>query len=147
MEFRWKLMNQTGENGKKPNFGPNFGLFGPNLGPKFFFVCSNSTTLLDVRHCRKLSSYAISRKTSDPNSRKWQKNLILDLIRLFGPRFGPPIFFSKILLRQLWDIIVSYHHEHYQKKLMIQSWESFVMDGRTDSLTDRKIERRTRVIS
>ena len=27
-------MNQTWENGKKPNFGPDFGLFRPNLGPK-----------------------------------------------------------------------------------------------------------------
>ena len=27
-------MNQTWENNKKPNFGPDFGLFGPNLGPK-----------------------------------------------------------------------------------------------------------------
>ena len=29
-------MKQTGENGKKPNFGPDFGLLGPNLGPKPF---------------------------------------------------------------------------------------------------------------
>ena len=27
-------MNQTSENGKRPNFGPDFGLFGPNLGPQ-----------------------------------------------------------------------------------------------------------------
>ena len=25
-------MNQTCENGKKPNFEPNFGPFGPNMG-------------------------------------------------------------------------------------------------------------------
>ena len=30
-------MNQTWENGKKLNFGPNFGSLGPNLGhPNFF---------------------------------------------------------------------------------------------------------------
>ena len=29
-------MNQTWENNKEPNFGPNFGLFDPNLGPKNF---------------------------------------------------------------------------------------------------------------
>ena len=30
-------MNQTKKKiDKKPNFGPNFGLFGPNLGPNFF---------------------------------------------------------------------------------------------------------------
>ena len=37
MQFKEKLMNQTWENKKKPNFGSNFGLFGPNLGPLNFF--------------------------------------------------------------------------------------------------------------
>ena len=31
MQFKGKLMNQTWENGKKANFGPDFGLFGPSL--------------------------------------------------------------------------------------------------------------------
>ena len=30
-------MTQTYENDKKPNFGPDFGSFGPNLGPRIFF--------------------------------------------------------------------------------------------------------------
>ena len=30
-------MNQIWENSKKPNFGPNFGSFDPNLGPIIFF--------------------------------------------------------------------------------------------------------------
>ena len=29
-------MNQTWENGKETSFGPDFGPFGPNLGPKNF---------------------------------------------------------------------------------------------------------------
>ena len=29
-------MNQTWENAKKPNFGADFGPFGPNLGSQFF---------------------------------------------------------------------------------------------------------------
>ena len=29
-------MNQTWENNKKPNYGHNVGLFGPNLGPQNF---------------------------------------------------------------------------------------------------------------
>ena len=40
MQFKGKLINQTWENGKKKaNFGPNFGLFYPDLGPPspFFF--------------------------------------------------------------------------------------------------------------
>ena len=61
-------MNQTCENEKKPNFKPNFGPFGTNSGPQVFF--HRFQPLLDARHCRKLSLYAISRKTYDPNSRK-----------------------------------------------------------------------------
>ena len=30
-------MSQTWENGENPNLGPNFGLFGPYLGPQTFF--------------------------------------------------------------------------------------------------------------
>ena len=36
-----------------------------------------------------------------------------------------------IWLRQSLDIMVSYDVQ-YQKKLMIQSWENYVTDGRTD---------------
>ena len=35
----------------------------------------------------------------------------------------------------------SYHHVQYQKKLMIQSWENLVMDGRTDGQTSYFIGR------
>ena len=37
MQFKEKLMNQTWENNKKPNFGPDFGLFDPHWSPKNFF--------------------------------------------------------------------------------------------------------------
>ena len=37
-------MNQTCENAKKPNFGPDFDPFHPNLGPKLFFVSFTSTS-------------------------------------------------------------------------------------------------------
>ena len=43
MQFKGKLMNQTWENGEKPNFGPDFYLFGSNLTLKFFFVGFLST--------------------------------------------------------------------------------------------------------
>ena len=36
-------MNQTLENSQKLNFGPDFGQFGPNLGPQFFFVSFTCT--------------------------------------------------------------------------------------------------------
>ena len=38
MHVQEKQMNQTWEDGKNPSFGPNFGHFGPDLDPKFFFV-------------------------------------------------------------------------------------------------------------
>ena len=42
MQFPRKLTNQTSENGEKPNFGPDFGSFGPNFNPPFicgFYLC------------------------------------------------------------------------------------------------------------
>ena len=48
----------------KPHFVPDLGLFGPNLGYKFFFEVS---ALLDVRHCPKLQYFAISRQPNDAN--------------------------------------------------------------------------------
>ena len=61
MQFQEKLMNQTWENGKKPSFGPNFGL------PIFFFKNLASS----VTSCYgQLSSCIISEKTNDPILRK-----------------------------------------------------------------------------
>ena len=45
-------------------------------------------------------------------------------------------FFSKIWLRQSLDNMVIYRHVQYQEKLIIQSWENLVTDGRTDQQTD-----------
>ena len=44
MQFPEKLTNQTLDNGEKPNFGPNFGLFGLNLSPPHFFVHFSSAS-------------------------------------------------------------------------------------------------------
>ena len=63
-----QAMNQTWKNDKKPNFGPDFGTFGPNLGHKFFLWV---LPLPVARYCSKLSSYSIYRKTNKPNLRKW----------------------------------------------------------------------------
>ena len=48
-------------------------------------------------------------------------------------------FFSKLSLCQSLDIIVSYHHVQYQKKLMIQSWENLAMDVQTNQQRDESI--------
>ena len=74
------------------------------------------------------------------------KNLVLGLILAHLAQIRAAnfylfihLFFSKIWLRQSLDLMLSYHHVQYQEKLMIQSWENLVTDGRTD--------RGTRVIS
>ena len=82
IQFQGKLMIQTQRNDGKPHFEPDLGPLGSNAGCQIFFVN------LVVKHCSKLSSYAIQRKTNEPNLRKWQKNLIFD-----------PIFAS---LAQIW---------------------------------------------
>ena len=66
----------------------------------------------------------------------------------FGPNAGCYIFFSsKIWLRQSLDVMVSYQHVQYQKKLMIQSWENLVTDGQNDRQPDRLTDIRTIVVS
>ena len=45
MQFKGKPINQTLENRKRPNLGPAFGLFGPNLGPKTFFAGYTSISI------------------------------------------------------------------------------------------------------
>ena len=72
MPFKGKLM-------KEPKFEKIAKILIParfwpvqlKLGLSKFF--SLVLPLLDVKCCRKLSSYSISRKTYDRNSRKWQK--------------------------------------------------------------------------
>ena len=64
LQFHGKLMTQTQENGKKPHFGPDLGLLGPNAGRKIFFIKPV------IRHCSKLSSYGIYRKPNELNLRK-----------------------------------------------------------------------------
>ena len=51
MQFQGKLMNQTWENDKKPNFGADFGPFGPNVGLQICFAgltSSSSYTLFQA---------------------------------------------------------------------------------------------------
>ena len=91
MQFLGKLLSQTWKNDKKPTFGPDFDLLGPNLGPKKFW---RVLPLLVVRHCSKLSSYALYRKNNKPNLRKCQKNPTN-----FGPDFGPNLVTQNCFVR------------------------------------------------
>ena len=53
---------------QKPSFRPNFG---PDLAPQKLFLWV--LPLQNLLYCCKISLYAISRKTNEPNLRKWQK--------------------------------------------------------------------------
>ena len=129
----------------KINFGPKFSTFAPNLDQQVLFV--------DVRNWRKVSLYAISRKTNDSNSSKWRKIPLRTWFRSIKPKFAPPFFFRNLalLVTRYHDQISTCQHVKCQKKLMIQSLENLVPDGQTnrqtDKRTDRQIDTRTIVIS
>ena len=78
---------------KKTNFVPDFGLSLSKFGPQNFF--SWVLPLLDVIHCCKLSLYAISKKTNEPNMRKWQKPIFTPNFGPFDPNLGPQISFCE----------------------------------------------------
>ena len=121
--------------------------FAPTPSPQFFpYVLP----LLEVKSCRQLLLYAISREKYDPNSTKWQKTSLWAIFRPVMPNFRPPFFFFFSFLN-----LTSSYARYYDlpssctisEKLMIQSWENLVTDEQTDRATDGRTDRRTRVIS
>ena len=111
--------------------------------PNFFLLI---LPLLDVRNCCKLSLYAISRKTNEPNLGNSKK---LSFGPHFGPNSGHQIFFHKsgfanFFFKNLAPPVTRYYsqlsHVQYQKKLMIQSWENLVMDGQMEGRTDGRTD-------
>ena len=63
-------MSHTWENDEKPNFGPNFDPFGPNLGSPIFIQFLLPVV---VKHYFQLLCYAIQSKTNEQSFRKCQK--------------------------------------------------------------------------
>ena len=87
--------------------------------------------LLVVRHCSKLSSYAIERKANELNLRKWQKVTFGHNFGLFDPNLGPRFFlfcfvlFLQVLpLLELLGIVSNDHPMQFKGKLMSQTWEN-----------------------
>ena len=76
-----------------------------NLGHNFFFFFLWILPLLEIGHCCKLSLYAISRKTNEPNLKKWLKK---DGFWLLWPKFGSPIFFF-FFFKNLASSVTRYH--------------------------------------
>ena len=65
------------------------------------------------------------------------KKLVLGPILAHLAQIWAANFFFQKSGCQLLDVMVIYHHVQYQNKLIIQSWENLVMDGRTDWWTER----------
>ena len=109
-------MMQPWENGKNSNFGPN-------LVPQNFF--SWVLPLLVVRHCSKLSSYAISTKTNEPNLTKWQKNLLIlhPVLACLAQIWVPKIFWGVSPL-QVVRHCSKLSPIQFKRKLMNQTWEN-----------------------
>ena len=97
IQFQGNLMNQPWENGQKPSFGPNFG---PTLDPQNFFV-----GFMHFMHCCKLTLYAISSKTNEPNLTNWQKTYFRAQFWPLRPKFKPQIFFRGFHPYQMLDIV------------------------------------------
>ena len=100
------------------------------LGRKKFFWENSFQPLFT--YDGTLVSYKKSEKTNDTISRKSQKTSFLDH---FWPKLAQKNFFSKIGLRHFLGFMKTHHHAKNQKKLMIQSREKRVTDGRTDGRT------------
>ena len=121
VQYQRKLMMQPWEYGKNPNSGPNLG------HPRFFSLFFSWVV---IRQCSKLSYYAISRNTNEPNLKKWQKKLIWARFWPTWPKFGPQKFLCRFYLYQMLYIVASYHRMPFHGKLMNQTrenWKNLVL--------------------
>ena len=94
--------------------------------------------MLDIIASYHCMQFQVKLMNQTWENEKMGKNLVSGQIQIPTANFF--FFFSKIFLRQSLDIMVSYHHVQYQKKLMIQSWGNLVTDGRTDGTIDRQAD-------
>ena len=83
--------------------------------PKTFFM-----SLTSVRHCRRLSSYSISRKAYNPNTKKWRKTTFWDWFRPVRPKFGRLKLVVKLLVRHCFKLSLY----AIKEKLMNQTWKN-----------------------
>ena len=101
---------------KKPDFGPDFGLFDPYLGPKIFLQI---LPLLVVYRNPTQFTGKLMKQTWE-NGKKKKKILGL-ILACFRPNLVPKIFFRGFNLNYMLYIVVSYHCMQFQGKLMNQT--------------------------
>ena len=116
-QFKGKIMNKTWKNGKKPDSGPNFGAFAPNLVPKHIFVSLTSTSryiLFQANILRNLKEKLINQiwengkklnfnPNFDPFGQNVDHYLFLLLLLLFFCRFDL-YYWLEIILRNLKEV-------------------------------------------
>ena len=128
MQFSWKT-NEPNLRKQQKNLvsGPILSKFGSQKFLQWILP------LLDVRHCCKLSLYAISRKTKEQNLRKWQKNYFR---ARFWPKFGLPFFSPKknlgLSLTKYYGLVLSCTISEKTNGPIL----SKLNEGRTDWRTD-----------
>ena len=111
-QYQGKIMNQTSENGKKK-------------------LILGLILVGYVIHYYKLSLYAISRETNEPNLRKWQKELVLGpILAHFAQIWATNFFFLNLAPS------VTRYHGQLSSCTTIQSWENLMTDGQKDGRTD-----------
>ena len=118
MQLKEKLMNQTRKNGKKTNFGSDFGLFWSKFGPKMFFREFNFYLMLYIfasYHCMQFQRRPI--KQTWKNDRK--PSFRINLAQIF-PALPKKFFWSFASAKYyalLQAIIVCNFKENYRTKL------------------------------
>ena len=133
MQFQGKIMNQIWKNYKNLVQSPIFPLLVHIWAPNFF---SSILPPPVVRHCCKLSLYAILRKTNEPNLRKQQKKLVLEpsLVHLAKIRVANFFFLN------LAPSVTRYHGQLSSCTISEETYDSILRklsDRRTGGQTDR----------
>ena len=108
--------------------------------PKKFF--GGELPLLDVIHCCQLSLYAISRKTNEPNLRKWQRTQIRTRFWLNRPRLGLQFFFLKNLPSS-----VTRYHDQLSSCTISEKTNDLILRKLSDGRTDGRTGRQSKVMS
>ena len=122
---------------QKTQFQAWFSPLWPKFGPKKIF--SWILLVLDVRHCCKLSLYAISRKTDERNLRKWKKNNLV-----LGPILVPlaQIWATKFFFENLASSVTRCYGQLSSCTLLEKTNDPILR-----KLSDGRTDRRPRVIS
>ena len=136
LHLKGKLINQTWENGKKPNFGPDFCPFWPKFGPQFFLFFVGATS---IRCYTLLQTIIVCNFKENQRTKleKMAKNLVLGPIFAQLAQIRPAIFFFFKLLALS---VTRYHGQLLSctvwENLMIQCWENSFTKVRTERWTD-----------